>query len=81
MEDGDIQIRDLWGAISRLADLAESEGDRGCKAIQIYNPGAIRPPAARNAADLKGGRSCVACREARMGGSDARGYGLRLQQR
>ena len=53
-EDGDIQIRDLWGAISRWADLAGSEGDRGCEAIQNYNPGAITPAAVRNAADLKG---------------------------
>ena len=38
MEDGDIQIRDLWEAISRLADLAGSEGDRGCEAIQNCYP-------------------------------------------
>ena len=54
MEDGDIQIRDLWEAISRLADQAGSEGDGGSDAIQNYNPGATRPAAVRNAADLKG---------------------------
>ena len=37
-----------------MADLAGSEGDRGCEAIQNYNPGAITPAAVRNAADLKG---------------------------
>ena len=37
-----------------MADLAGSEGDGGCEAIQNYNPGAIIPAAVRNAADLKG---------------------------
>ena len=65
MEDGDIQIRDLWEAISRLADLAGSEDDRGCEAIQNCYPDAITPAAARNAADFerlasRGDRSRVA---------------------
>ena len=50
----DIENLALWRPISRSADLAGSEGDRGCEAIQNCYPGATRPPAVRNAADLKG---------------------------
>jgi hypothetical protein len=77
MEDGDIQIRDLWGSISRLADLVGSEGDGGCEAMQNRYPGTTRPPTARNAADFeglasRGDRLRVACCGA---GASAEGEG------
>ena len=52
MEDGGIQIRDPLEPISRLADLAGSERDRGWEAVQNRYPVAMKPPAGRNAADL-----------------------------
>ena len=82
MEDGDIQIRDLWEAVLRLVDQAGSEGDGGCEAIQNYNPGATRPAAVRNAADLKGLASRGDRPRGRMlrGGCERGGRGRRVER-